>query len=100
MQKYSAAPQEVVSVTTTSARNGTALTSKTWYRGVCDIDCWVRQGGSTIVCTATGTTDATRGHFLPAGEHMRFYVVDADTAYIAAIAKGGSGELELTAEHP
>lgn len=77
-----------ISISGTSARNSSVLTTGR-YRVVSDIDCYVKQGSSTI-------TSTTSMSFLPAGLVDYFCVSSASNGYLAVITDGGSGTIYIT----
>ena len=84
-QKFTNAPTRV-SVSSTTATS--ALLAAGRYRIVCDVPCFVKQGGSTI-------TAATTDNYLPADAIDYMVVNSATDGYLAGITSAPSGTLYI-----
>jgi hypothetical protein len=86
-RKLTAAPTQVA-ISGTTARNASELTAGRYFLKT-TIDCFVKQGSSTVEAAATD-------YIIFAGEEAGPFVVSAaSTGYFAAITGGGSGTLHI-----
>lgn len=76
-----------VSVSSTTATSTVLGVGR--YRIVCDVPCYIKQGGSTV-------TAATTDHYMPADLVDYFCVTAATDGYLAAITDSPSGNLCIT----
>jgi hypothetical protein len=83
---YTAAPTEV-SLSTTTAVNGTALAAG-WYMIQCDADCYIKQGAAAQTATANDWR-------LPANQAYPMSVDGASTGYLAGIVASGTATLQI-----
>ena len=60
-------------------------------RVISDVDCYIKQGGSTVTAVAS----MTGGAYLPAGVEMWLYAdAQADLDYLAGIVASGTGDMQ------
>ena len=83
---FTAAPT-CVSLSTTTATS--AALTQGYYRVVSTIDCFLKQGGSTI-------TAATTDNWVPAGVIMNIVSDATKGLYVAGITAAGTGTLYLS----
>lgn len=79
-----------VALTTTTARNASALTPGVTYKVLCDVDCYIKQGNSAVNAVVATS------NFLPSRSWIHMAVVTAGVDdYVAGIVASGTGTLYI-----